>query len=55
MIIKIAGARKRRLKRTAYAYEVKNLQRIVMFSGSVSCRAPTSTAATKEALVEAAV
>ena len=55
MIIKIARAKKRRPKRITYAYEVKNLQGIVMFSGSVSCGAPTSTAATKEALVEAVV
>jgi len=49
LIIKIARAKKRRPKRTAYAYEAKNLQGTVMFSGSVSC------AATKEALVEAVV
>ena len=55
MIIKIAGARKRRPKRTAYAYEAKNLQGIVMFLGSVSYEAPTSIAATKEALVEATI
>ena len=55
MIIKIDRVRKRRPKRTAYAYEAKNLQGIVMFLGSVSCGAPTSIAATKEALVEATV
>ena len=55
MSIKIARPKKRRPKRTAYAYEAKNLQGTVMFSGSVSCGAPTSTAATKEALVEAVV
>ena len=55
LIIKIAGARKRRPKRTAYAYEAKNFLGIVMFFGSDSCGAPTPTAATKEALVQVAV
>ena len=55
LIIKIAGARKKRPKRTTYAFEAKNLQGIVMFSGSVICGAPTSIATTKEALMEAAV
>ena len=55
LIIRIAAVRKKRPKRTTYAYEAKNLQGTVMFSGSVICGALASTAASKEALVEAAI
>uniref|UniRef100_A0A7N2L3Y7 Reverse transcriptase zinc-binding domain-containing protein n=1 Tax=Quercus lobata TaxID=97700 RepID=A0A7N2L3Y7_QUELO len=55
LIIKIAGARKARQKRTSFAYEASNLQGRTMFSGCASSGASTITAATQEALVVSAV
>ena len=47
LIIKIAGARKARPKRTSFAYEASNLQGRTMFSGCASSGASTTTAATQ--------
>ena len=55
LLIKIAGARKNRPRRTAFSSEATNLQGRIMFSGSASNGAFTTTAATQEALVEAAI
>ena len=55
LIIKIAGARTARPKRTSFAYEASNLQGRIMFSGCASSGASTVTAATQEALVVSAV
>ena len=51
LIIKIAGARKARPKRTSFAYEASNLQGMIMFLGCANSGASTITAATQEALV----
>ena len=55
MIIKIAGARLRRSKRTGYAYEAKDRQRNLIFNGVSSCGAANATQAVQEVRVEAAV
>ena len=55
LIIKVAGFRKRRTRRIALAYEAINLQGLAIFSGGASCAAATTSAATQEALVEAAL
>ena len=55
LIIKIAGVRKARPKRTSFAYEASNLQGRTMFSGCASSGASTITTATQEALVVSAV
>ena len=55
LIIKIAGARKARPKRTSFAYEASNLQGRTMFSGCASSGASTITTATQEALVVSAI
>uniref|UniRef100_A0A7N2MIJ5 RNase H type-1 domain-containing protein n=1 Tax=Quercus lobata TaxID=97700 RepID=A0A7N2MIJ5_QUELO len=54
LIIKVAGFRKR-TRRIALAYEAINLQGLAIFSGGASCAAATTSAATQEALVEAAL
>ncbi|KAL0016089.1 hypothetical protein SO802_003158 [Lithocarpus litseifolius] len=54
LIIKVAGARKTRPRRTAFAYEATYQGRI-MFSSCASSGASTTTAATQDALVEAVV
>ena len=55
LIIKIAGARKARPKRTSFAYEASNLQGRIMFSGCASSGASTITTAMQEALVVSAI
>ena len=55
LIIKIAGAKLKKTKRIAYAYEAKNLQGEIMFSGVASCAASSAYGAALEALVEAAL
>ena len=55
LIIKIAGARKARPKKTSFAYEASNLRGRIMFSGCASSGASTITAAMQEALVVSAI
>ena len=55
LLIRIAGNRKRKTRRVAYAYEAINLQGIAIFSGGTSCAAVNTCAALLEALVEAAL
>lgn len=50
ILIKIAGTKR---KRCAYAYEARNLQGNIIFTGAVSCAAKTASGATQEALMEA--
>ena len=55
LIIKIAGVRRRKAKRSAWAYEGKNLQGVIMFCGVASSTAISTYGAVQEALVEAAI
>lgn len=55
LIIKVAGARKKKPRTAAFAYEATNLQGRMMFLSSANSGASTTAAATQEALVEAAV
>ena len=55
LIIKIAGVRRRKAKRSAWAYEAKNLQGVIMFCGVASSTAISTYGAVQEALVEAAI
>ena len=50
MIIKIAGAR-----RSGFAYEAKNMQRVIIFYGGLSCAVGSALIAIQEAMVEAAI
>ena len=55
LIIKIAGVRRRKAKRSAWAYEAKNLQGVIMFCVVASSTAISTYGAVQEALVEAAI
>ena len=55
LIIKIASAKLKKTGRSAYAYEAKNLQREIMFSGVASCAASSAYWAALTALVEVAL
>ncbi|XP_030966604.1 uncharacterized protein LOC115987239 [Quercus lobata] len=55
LIIKLAGAKRKRAKRSAYAYEARNLQGEVVFCGIRSCATGSIVGAVQEAIVEAAV
>lgn len=55
LIVKLAGAKRKRTKRSAYAYEARNLQGEVVFCGIRSCAAGSVAGAVQEAIVEAAV
>lgn len=55
LIIKISGARRKKAKRSAYAFEATNLQGMTMFTGCTSSAAATGFDAAQEALVEAAI
>lgn len=54
LLIKVVGLRKR-TRRVALAYEAINLQGLAIFSGGTSCVATNTSAATQDALVEAAL
>ena len=55
LIVKLAGAKRKRAKRSAYAYEAGNLQGEVVFCGIRSCATGSVAGAVQEAIVEAAV
>ena len=56
LIVKVVGARRKRPRRTAFAYEATELQGIVIFFlGTASSGASIANAATQEALVEVVV
>ena len=54
LLIKVARLRKR-TRRVALAYEAINLQGLAIFLGGTSCVEANTSAATQEALVEAAL
>ena len=54
LLIKVVGLRKR-TRRVALAYEAINLQGLAIFLGGTSCVEANTSAATQEALVEAAL
>ncbi|XP_075666014.1 uncharacterized protein LOC142635829 [Castanea sativa] len=55
LIIKIAGVRKKQVRRSAYSYEAQNIQGNIVFRGCHSSAAKSAYGALLEALVEAAV
>lgn len=56
LIVKVVSARRKRPRRTAFAYEATELQGIVIFFlGTASSGASIANAATQEALVEVVV
>ena len=55
LIINIASAKLKKTRRSAYAYEAKNLQGEIMFSGVASCAASSAYGAGLEALMEVAL
>ncbi|KAK9987695.1 hypothetical protein SO802_027934 [Lithocarpus litseifolius] len=52
LMIKIAGVLRKRARRSAYAYEAKNMQGKTMFCGVASSAADSAYGASQEALVE---
>ena len=55
LIIKVAGVLRKRARRSAYAYEARNMQGEVMFTGVASSAAGTASGAAQEALMEAVI
>ena len=55
LIIRIAGVRQKRIKRSAYAYEALNRQGTIVFSGCHSNAADSAYGALLEATVDAAM
>lgn len=55
MIIKVAGARKKKAKRYGFAYEAINLQGTILFHGVSTCAADSTFNAIQEAMVIAAM
>ena len=55
LLIKIAGLRKRRTIRIAFAYKAINLQGFAIFLSGTSCVAANTSAAIQEAFVEIAL
>lgn len=53
LIMKIAGVRRRKAKRSAQAYEAKDLQGVIKFYGVASSKAISTNGAIQEALMEA--
>ena len=53
ILIKIVGIKRKKANRCAYAYEARNLQGNIIFTGAVSCAAKTASGVTQEALMEA--
>lgn len=53
ILIKIAGIKRKKANRCAYAYEARNLQGNIIFIGAISCAAKTASGAIQEALMEA--
>ena len=54
-IIKVAGARMKRLNRFGFAFKAKNLQGNVILQGVSSCTRKTSPLIVQEAMLEAAM
>ena len=54
-MIKIAGVRRKRARRSACAYEAKNMQGETMFFGVASSAADSAYGASQEALVEPSI
>ena len=54
-IIKIARVRRKKSRKSAYAFEAKNMQGDIMFCGVISSTARSAYGATQEAMVEAAL
>ena len=52
-IIKIARVRRKKSRKSAYAFEAKNMQGDIMFCGVISSTARSAYGATQEAMVEA--
>ena len=55
LIIKVVGARMKRLNRSCFAYEAKNLQGNVILQGVSSCTGKTIPLIIQEAMLEAAI
>ena len=53
LLIKIVGFSSRRIKRSGYAYEAKNLEGITIFKGGASNGRKSCLLAVKDALVKA--
>ena len=53
ILIKIAGRKRKKTNRCAYAYEAKNVLGNCIFTGTFSCAAKSALGATQEALMDA--
>lgn len=53
ILIKIAGTKRKKANRCAYAYEARNLQGHIIFIGAISCATKTAFGATQEAITKA--
>ena len=55
MLIKVAGVRKSRFKKSAWAYEAKDHQRVIRFYGVASSKVESTNGVVQEALMEAVI